>query len=302
MLRIIRPIRLIRLIYRDMFVNPKKYFEKSRKLKFAIPAFNIINLESVLGVLRAAKKLKSPVIIATSESNIKYAGLNAVYSMIEGTIKDIDKNMPVILHLDHGSDVNMIKDCINAGFSSVQIDASEFELQKNILITKKVVEYGHKKNVFVEGELGMMKGGHGKIGGKFIGQIPLVDINDVKQFVQETNIDCLAAAVGTVHGMFTNEKIHFDLLQKVKKSTDKYLVLHGASGVPDGQIKKAVKLGINKVNIGTEIKASFVGTIRDVSGKNKTETDPRKILIPAINNIQKIAERFINLLGSKGKI
>ncbi|MBN1326259.1 class II fructose-bisphosphate aldolase family protein [Candidatus Falkowbacteria bacterium] len=285
-----------------MFITPKKYFQKSREQKFAIPAFNIYNLETVLGVLRAAKKLKSPVIIAVSESNIRYAGLNAVYSTVEGIIKDIDKNLPVILHLDHGSDFNLIKDCIEVGFNSIQIDASKYKLNKNIQITKQVVEYAHKYKIFVEGELGAMQGGHGIVSGLFKGKIPLADINEIKQFIKETNIDSLAPAVGTVHGMFKNEKIDFKLLKQIRKETNKYLVLHGGSGVPVSQIKKAVKAGINKVNIGTEIKVAFTNTIRDVSIKNKNETDPRKILIPAIDKVEQVSLKVIKILNSQNKI
>lgn len=283
-----------------MLSHIKDIIKESEKGGYAIGAFNIHNLEAVLGVAQAAVKMKSPAIIQVSEGTINYMGLKPLTHLVSTVAKNIAAPVPIALHLDHGKSFASVFECIRAGFSSVHIDASHLPLDENIALTKQVVEVAHQKNVWVQGEVGAIMGGHGDIHGK-ISNIPIAKLEEVVQFVKETNVDTIAAAVGTAHGVYDNEDILVDLLREIKLKTKKPFVLHGGSGVEEEKIKKAIANGVNIINIGTDIKVAFTDAVKQSCKDNPDETDPRKLLMPCIAAVEAVVIHQIKLFGSEVK-
>lgn len=284
-----------------MLVHIKEIITEAEKGGYAVGAFNIHNLESALGVAQAANHAKSPAIIQVSESTIKYMGLKPITHIVSTIAKNIAANVPIALHLDHGKSFDSIFECINAGFTSVHIDASHLPLDENINLTKHVVNVAHAKKIWVQGEVGAMIGGHGTRS-KYLKNIPIADADEVIEFVRKTGVDTIAAAIGTAHGSFENENIRFDLLKKIKEKTKKPFVLHGGSGVKEAQIRQAIKLGVNIINIGTDIKIAFCEALIKNCAKNKNETDPRILLKPTIGAVEETVMKKMKLFGSAGKI
>lgn len=284
-----------------MLVHIKDLVAKSKKGGYAIGAFNITNFESVLAVAQAAVKANSPAIIQVSEGAIKYMGLKPITHIVSTVAKNIAANVPIALHLDHGESFDSVVECIDAGFSSVHIDASKLPLDENIKLTKQVVKFAHTKGVWVQGEVGSIMGGHGNISAKNL-EIPLAKLEDVVKFVRETNVDTIAAAVGTAHGVYKNEDIVFSLLGDILEKTKKPFVLHGASGISDKKIKKAIKEGVRIINIGSDIKIAFCKTLIKTCAKKSKETDPRHLLKPTISSMETVIYDKMKLLGSAGKI
>ncbi|MDO8592564.1 MAG: class II fructose-bisphosphate aldolase [bacterium] len=284
-----------------MLVHIKNIVENARKGGYAAGAFNITNFESILGVAQAAVKANSPAIIQVSESAIKYMGLKPITHIVSTVAKNTAAPAPIALHLDHGTSFDAVFECISSGFTSVHIDASSLPLDENINLTKQVVKVAHARKVWVQGEVGAIKGGHGDIRGK-IENIPLASVEDVIRFVRETKVDTIAAAVGTAHGVYSNEEIVFSLLKAIRKAVKIPFVLHGSSGVSNSQIKKAIKEGVNIINAGSDLKIAFCQTLIKVCLKNKTETDPRNLLKPTIGAVEKTVIEKMKLFGSAGRI
>ena len=284
-----------------MLAHIKDIIKDSEEKGYAVGAFNVHNLETVLGVARAAVLAKSPAIIQVSEGAIKYMGLKPVTHIVSTVAKNIATQVPIALHLDHGSSFDSVFGCIKAGFTSVHIDASNLPLDENISLTKQVVEIARGKGVWVQGEVGAIVGGHGEIGSS-IEDIPIAKLDEVIRFVKETNVDTIAAAIGTAHGVYKNEDIIFDLLKDIKKGTNKPFVLHGGSGVDPAKIKKAIQLGVNIINIGTDIKVAFCRTLIDVCLKNQAETDPRNLLKPTIYAVEQTVVMLMKLFGSADRV
>jgi len=280
-----------------MLSHIKDILKKAESRGYAVGAFNIHNFETILGVANAAVKAKSPVIIQVSEGTINYMGLKPVTHIVSTVAKNTA--VPIALHLDHGKSLDVVFECIAAGFTSVHIDASHLPLDENIKLTREVVEFSHTKNVWVQGEVGAMVGGHGDIHGKI--EIPLAELEDVVSFAKKTKIDTIAAAIGTAHGAYDNESINFPLLKSIKARVDIPFVLHGGSGISDEEIQKAIKMGVNVINIGTDIKVGFCQALIKQCRDNQEETDPRKLLMPAIETVEKIAIAKMELFGSAGK-
>lgn len=272
----------------------------AEKGHYAIGAFNIHNLETVLGVAQAAVYSKSPAIIQVSEGAIEYMGLKPITHIVSTVAKNIATYAPIALHLDHGKSFNSVFECINAGFTSVHIDASHLPLDENISLTKQVVEFAHQRKVWVQGEVGAIVGGHGKVGDEI--EIPLADVNKVIRFVRETKVDTIAAAIGTAHGNYKNEDIKIELLREIKKKTKKPFVLHGGSGNEDNKIREAIREGVNIINIGTDIKVAFCETLKKICKENPEENDPRKLLKPTIEAVKKVVIGRMEVFGSAGKI
>ncbi|MDD4271548.1 MAG: class II fructose-bisphosphate aldolase family protein [Patescibacteria group bacterium] len=283
-----------------MLVHIKDLVQDGKKHGYAVGAFNITNLESVLGVARAAVKAGSPAIIQVSESAIKYMGLKPITHIVSTVAKNVAASVPIALHLDHGTSLDTVFECINSGFTSVHIDASNLPLDENINLTKQVVKIAHAKRVWVQGEVGAMVGSHGDIKSK-LKEIPLAKLDEVVKFVKETKIDTVAAAIGTAHGVHINEDIVFSLLKDIKNKTKIPFVLHGGSGVPDAKIRRAIKEGVNIINIGTDLKVAFCRTLIEVCLKNSEETDPRNLLKPTIAAIEKVVYEKMKLFGSAGR-
>ncbi|MFH0955672.1 MAG: class II fructose-bisphosphate aldolase [Candidatus Falkowbacteria bacterium] len=284
-----------------MLVHIKDLVKDAEKNGYAVGAFNITNLESVLGVARAAIKAGSPAIIQVSESAIEYMGLKPITHIVSTVAKNVAASVPVALHLDHGTNFDTIFECIRAGFTSVHIDASNLPLDENIHLTKHIVTVAHAKKVWVQGEIGAIIGSHGDITSE-LKEIPLAKLDEVVKFVRETKVNTIAAAIGTAHGIHTNEDIVFSLLKAIKNAVKIPFVLHGGSGVPNAKIKRAIKEGVNIINVGTDLKVAFCRTLIEVCLKNREESDPRNLLKPTITAIEKVVFDKMKLFGSAGRI
>ena len=305
-------------------VTTKEMFEKSMKEKFAIGAFNVNNMEIIQGIVDAAAKENSPVILQASSGAIKYARINYLMKMVEAALEEHD--IPVAIHLDHGADFETCKKCIDAGFTSVMIDGSKYDFEENIAITKKVVDYAHSKGVVVEAELGKLAGIEDDVN-VAAEDAMYTDPEQAKEFVERTGCDSLAIAIGTSHGAYKfkgEAKLRFDILEKIKeKIPNTPIVLHGAStvipelvemcnkyggnipgakGVPDEILHQASMLGVSKINVDTDLRLALTAQIRRVFAEDPSAFDPRKYLTPAREEIQKTVEHKIrNVFGSSNK-
>lgn len=246
---------------------------------YAVGAFNCNNMEIVQGIVSAAEAEATPVIIQASQGAIKYAGLDYITALVK--VAAARTTVPVVLHLDHGTDFNQILRCLRAGFSSVMIDASKYPLQKNIELTRRVVEIAHAMGASVEGELGRIGGTEDQVSVS-AREATMTDPEEARLFAEETGVDALAVAIGTAHGRYQGApELDFERLEAIARAVPVPLVLHGSSGVPDDHIRRAVKLGVRKINIDTDIRIAFVEAVRHFLQEVPEEIDPRKVLGPA---------------------
>jgi fructose-1,6-bisphosphate aldolase class II len=271
-----------------MLVNSKEILEKAKQDNYAVPHFNINNLEWTRYILEEMQELNSGVILGVSEGAIKYmGGVNVVTNLVKSLIKDLNIQIDVVLHLDHGSSFEICQKCIDAGFTSVMIDASHYPLLKNIEITKKVVEYAHDKNVTVEAEIGQIGGTEDGMEGKNYN----AKLEDVIALVNSTHIDSVAPALGSVHGLYKGKpNLDFITMKKISENVSIPLVLHGGTGIPDNLIQEAIKNGINKININTELQIAWANEVRKFLKENETVYDPRKVISSgekAVKNVVK---------------
>lgn len=277
-----------------MIVNAKKMLKEARDNGKCIAHFNINNLEWTKYILEKCNELQKPVILGVSEGAIKYmGGYNVVSHLVYSLVKDLNISIDVCLHLDHGSSVESCKKAIDSGFSSVMIDASKYSLEENINITKEVLEYAHSKNITVEAEVGHIGGVEDGIASGVL----VASLDDCIKFVKETKVDMLAPAIGSVHGVYKGEpKLDFELLTSLKNNINIPLVLHGGSGIPEDKIIKAIKLGISKININTELQQAWhEGVLKFVENK-KEVYDPRKIISSGEENLKNIVEYKLSLM------
>lgn len=283
-----------------MLVNMTNMLEKAKEGKYAVGQFNINNLEWTKTILGVAEELKSPVILGVSEGAARYmGGFKTVVGMVNGLLEDLNISVEVALHLDHGTSFESCKKAIDAGFSSVMIDGSHHPLDENIQITKAVVDYAHARGVSVEAELGTVGGQEDDIVGD---GIKYADKDECVRLVKETNIDFLAPALGSVHGPYKGEPVlGFKEMEEIKVATDKPLVLHGGTGIPDEKIKKAISCGTAKINVNTECQLAFAREIRKVLDNDKEVYDPRKFLGPAAKAIASAVREKMNVFGSVNK-
>ncbi len=271
----------------------------AQKGKYAVGAFNINNMEVVQAIIQAAEETQSPVILQASQGGLKYAGVEYIAAL--GKLAGRNASVPVALHLDHGTDFDQVIACIRHGFTSVMIDGSRFPLEENIAFTKKVVEIAHSVGVSVEAELGKIGGteDHITVDEK---DATFTDPDEAKLFVEETGVDFLAIAVGTAHGVYKGEpKLDYDRIEAIRSKVDVPLVLHGSSGVPYDSLRKAISLGISKINIDTDIRASFARTVKEYLLENPDQIDPRKILGPATKAMKETIMEKMEVFGSVGK-
>lgn len=282
-----------------MLVTGKELLLDAQKNGYAVGAFNVNNMEIVQAIIEAAEETNSPVILQASQGGIKYAGVEYIAAL--GKLAGRNAKVPVALHLDHGTDFEQIVQCIRHGFTSVMIDASKYPLEENIERTKRIVEIAHAAGVTVEAELGKIGGTEDDI---TVDErdATFTDPEEAKRFVEETGVDYLAIAVGTAHGVYKGEpKLDFDRIEAIRKIVDVPLVLHGSSGVPEEAIKKAVPLGICKINIDTDLRIKFAEGVKKALSEKPDEIDPRKILKPAKAAMkEKIIEKM-HIFGSAGK-
>lgn len=282
-----------------MFISTKAMLLDAQKSGYAVPAFNIHNLETALSVAEAAKELRSPVILAATPGTFKFNGRDYIDTIIRTIAKNSD--IPLTLHLDHHESFKDIKISVDLGCRSVMIDASHLSFEHNIEAVKQVVEYVHAVGGTVEAELGKLGGIEDDL---VVGMenAYFTDPAAAREFVEKTGIDSLAVAIGTAHGLYKSEpKLDFERLAEIRKVVDIPLVLHGASGVPDESVKKAIALGICKVNIATELKIPFTNSIREFLIANPEENDPRKYFAPAKEAVKKVVREKILLCGSNDR-
>ncbi len=283
-----------------MLVNAKEILTKAMKNGYAVCQFNINNLEWTKFILEECEKNKAPVILGVSCGASRYmGGFNTVYNMVTGLLKDLNITIPVVLHLDHGSDFETCKKAIDAGFTSVMIDASKYDLKTNIEITKKVTDYAKKHNVTVEAEIGQIGGEEDTVEGKIL----FAKTEDSVKLVNETNIDFLAPALGSVHGLYKgNPNLQFDRMLEIKNKTNIPLVLHGASGLSEKDIKRALSCGISKININTDLQIAWSKQVREFLSNNEDVYDPRKIIKAGEEAFKKTIVEKLILTNSINKI
>lgn len=281
-------------------ISSHNMLKKAQKECYAVPAFNIHNLETIQVVVETVSELQSPVILAGTPGTYSYAGTENIIAIAEELSKK--HNIPLAVHLDHHEEYNDITYKINAGIRSVMIDGSHFPYEKNIAIVKQVVEYAHRYDVSVEAELGRLGGVEDDL---------MVDAKDAlytnpKQavdFVKKTGIDSLAIAIGTAHGLYKSEpKLDFERLSEIRSMVDIPLVLHGASGVPDKDVRECIKRGICKVNVATELKIAFSDALKHYFIEHPDANDPRHYMKPAKSAMKEIVKKIITTCGCAGKL
>jgi fructose-bisphosphate aldolase class II len=305
-------------------VNSRELFKKAYEGGYAIGGFNVNNMEILQGIVEAGNEERSPLILQVSAGARKYANPVYLRKLVEAAIATSD--IPIVLNLDHGDSFEMCKDCVDDGFTSVMIDASKYPFEKNIEITKKVVEYAHDKDVVVEAELGKLAGIEDAVK---VAEKDAIYTNpdEVAEFVEKTGVDSLAIAIGTSHGAYKfkgEPKLDFERLYKIEKMIPGFpIVLHGSSsvpqelvekcnkyggqlpgakGVPEEMLREAAKSAVCKINIDTDLRLAMTATVREVFAAKPEEFDPRKYLGPGRAAIKELVRhKLINVLGSAGK-
>ncbi|UUX33179.1 class II fructose-1,6-bisphosphate aldolase [Fundicoccus culcitae] len=280
-------------------VSMTEMLNKAKEGKYAVGQFNINNLEWTQAVLTAAQENNSPIILGVSEGAGKYMGGPTVVSaMVNALLEAMDITVPVALHLDHGSSFEKCKEAIDAGYTSVMIDGSHDPIDDNITLTKKVVEYAHARGVSVEAEVGTVGGEEDGV----IGGVKYADLEECKRMVTEAGVDALAAALGSVHGTYDGEpKLGFDEMKAISEATNAPLVLHGGSGIPEHQVKRAIEYGHAKINVNTELQQQFTKAVRELLDTDKKVYDPRKVLKPGVQAIIDTTKSTMDMFGSTGK-
>lgn len=272
---------------------------KAEEGGYAVGAFNCNNMEILQAIIAAAEAERAPVIVQASQGAIEYAGIEYIAAMALAAAARA--RVPVALHLDHGTSFEQVVRCIRAGFTSVMIDGSKLPLPENIALTKKVVEVARAVGVTVEAELGRIGGTEDDIVVEER-EAHFTDPGEAALFVRETGVDALAVAVGTAHGTYREKpQLDFTRIAKIKDITGIPLVLHGSSGVPAEDIRRAVGLGVRKVNIDTDIRQAFTDAMRRVLDENPREIDPRRVLGPARAAAQEVIREKIRIFGSSNQ-
>jgi fructose-bisphosphate aldolase class II len=285
-------------------VHIKNLLKGANRGKYALGAFNTQNLEITQGILRAAEVNCAPLVIQVSEATIDYAGLGTIAEVVKTVAKNLNLHTPVALHLDHGKRFSSIAGCIKAGFSSIMMDASHLPFDENVAATKKAVQYAHKHGVFCQGELGRLKGIEDVVKVSEH-EAFMTHPDEAAEFVKKTGVDTLAVSIGNVHGIMKIRegvpKLDLARLKEIGKKVRIPLVLHGASGIPEEEIKKAIKLGIRIINIDTEIRLAFTEAVKKTLAADSKIYDPRKVLTPAIEAVEKIVGWKTKVFGAAGK-
>jgi fructose-bisphosphate aldolase class II len=304
-----------------VLVTNKDLMVPARKNGYAIPALNVQNLESLTAVAEAATEEKSPAIMQITPSVIKYAGLQYILSLAKTAA--LLAPVPMAIHLDHGEDFDTAAKCVDAGFTSVMIDGSFLKFDENVALAKRVVSMAHPKGVSVEAELGKLAGVEERSVEEK--EAILTDPETAVEFVEKTGVDTLAVAIGTSHGAYkfkSEAKLDLERLKIISEKISIPLVLHGASsvpqwlvekatkygatlsgakGIPEDEYRKAISLGIAKINIDTDLRLAFTATVREVLANSPKEFDPRKILGPAKEAMKEVVKSKMRLFGSSGK-
>lgn len=305
-------------------VTSKEMFKKAYEQGYAIGAFNVNNMEIIQGITEAAKEERAPLILQVSSGARKYANHTYLMKLIEAAVAET--GLPICVHLDHGDSFELCKSCIDGGFTSVMFDGSHHPLEENIRLTKQVVEYAHDKGVVVEAELGRLAGIEDDVNVSEK-DAAFTDPEQALEFVQKTGVDSLAIAIGTSHGAYKfkgDAKLRFDILEQIQTNLPGFpIVLHGASsvipeyveminqnggqmpgakGVPEEMLRKAAQMSVCKINIDSDLRLAFTGTLRKHFADNPSHFDPRQYLSPARTAIKEMVKHKLkNVLGCDGK-
>lgn len=282
-----------------MLIHIRELFDNYDS-SFAYPAFNTQNLETTLGIIQAAEEMDSPVIIATSEGTVSYAGIETIAAIVKTAARC--SNARVVLHFDHGKDIGHLQRAIELGYSSVMIDRSHLPFEENARDTRQVVEFAHQKGAWVQGEIGRMRGTEDWVSVSEADSL-LTDPADALKFYRATGVDTLACSVGTVHGVIKMRggvKPHVDTgrIKAIHDLVTVPLVLHGASGVEQGTIALAIRNGVSIINIDTELRLAFTNALRASLELHREEIDPRQLMKPVIQAVKEIAKVKIRQFGS----
>ena len=280
-----------------MLVNMNQMLKKAKEEHYAVPHFNINNLEWTKFILEECNELNVPVILGVSEGAVKYMGSYLVVAdLVKALVKSLNIKIPVCLHLDHGSSLESCISAIDAGFSSVMIDGSRLPLEENIKITKEVVSYAHERGISVEAEVGHI----GTTEDNMTKEETNATLEDCQILYENTNIDALAAALGSVHGFYKKEaNLDFETMELINKSLPVPLVLHGGTGIPDDKIRMAISKGISKININTELQSVWSKAVRKYLLENENVYDPRKIISSGESAMKERISEIVTLFGTK---
>lgn len=279
--------------------NTKEMLIKAREEGYAVPAFNIHNLETIQTVVEAAVDMKSPVILAATPGTMDYAGRAYIQAIAE--VAATENNIPIALHLDHHETLETIEESLQLGAKAVMVDGSHSTFEENIELTKRVVDKAHAHGATVEAELGRLVGQEDDLIVEAADAI-YTDPNTVEEFVDRTGIDSLAVAIGTGHGVYETEpNIDFERLEKIKNIVEIPIVLHGASGISKADVQRSISLGCAKVNVSTELKIPFSTALRKFLVEHPEETDTRKYMEPAKAAMKKAVIEKILICKSDGK-
>lgn len=280
-----------------MLVNFNEMLQKAKKEHYAVPHFNINNLEWTKYILEECNKLNIPVILGVSEGAAKYmGGFLVVSSMVKALMKTLKIEIPVCIHLDHGSSLESCKEAIDAGFTSVMIDASKYELKENIRITKSVVDYAHERGASVEAEVGHIGGSEDNVTSTILN----ATLEDCIGLYENTKIDSLAPALGSVHGFYKGEpNLDFETMQIIDNTLPIPLVLHGGTGIPEDMIKKAISCGISKININTDLQSVWSKDVRKFLREDENVYDPRKIIGSGEEAIKNQINKIVTIFGTR---
>lgn len=287
-----------------MLTSLRNLLEHAARNHYALGAFNTVNLEMTLGIIRAAVDTQAPVVITVTETTIEYAGLKPITHIVETIAKNSAVNVPVALHFDHGRSFRSVAECIHAGFTSIMIDASDLAFDENVLLTRQVVDYAHKRSVLAQGEIGQLRRAQDFVAAA--SDQSLTDPMEAEKFVRATSVDTLAVAIGNVYGVYKLHRgappLDLDRLEAIhQRIPDVPLALHGASAISHDQLTQSIERGIRIVNIVTELEYAFTEQLRETVRDKKEEYDPRLILEPSIDAIRDIVREKLQLFGSAGQ-
>ncbi|UEL49149.1 class II fructose-1,6-bisphosphate aldolase [Terrisporobacter hibernicus] len=278
-------------------VTTKDILKKAQEGKYAVGAFNVENMEMVMAVISAAEEMNSPVIMQTTPSTVKYAGLD--YFLANVKVAASRAKVPVVMHLDHGSSFELASEAFRAGYTSIMIDGSHSSFEDNIKISKAVVDMCKSSGIAVEAELGKVGGKEDDLDG---GDGGFTDPKEAKLFVEKTGVDSLAVAIGTAHGLYKGEpKLDLDRLSQIKEVVSIPLVLHGGSGIPDLKVQESIKRGICKVNYATELRIAFTKGVTKYLEENKDTIDPKKYNKSGMEEVKQFVKEKIKVCGCENR-
>ena len=279
-------------------VTTNEMLKKAQEGHYAVGAFNVENMEMFMAVLKAAEEMNSPVIMQTTPSTVKYAGLDYYLAMVRAAAERT--TVPVAMHLDHGNSFDLAMQALRTGYTSIMIDGSHESFEDNIALTRRVTDACAPSGISVEAELG-------KVGGKEDDLVadhdsPYTDPQQAKEFAERTNVTSLAVAIGTAHGFYKGTpKLDFERLSAIREVVSIPLVLHGASGVPDDAVRESIKRGICKVNFATELRVAFSNGVKKYLAENPDAFDPKKYSAVGMEYVTELVKEKISVCGSEGQ-